>query len=183
MLMWNSFLRGVKRIFCKRQIWLISDTHFDHVNIIKYCHRPFHSVQEMNSTLVANWNSQVRRKDIVYFLGDWSFGRDSRPARYWRHRLNGHIISIKGGHDRPDWRMHYRKYTKLRYDGTTYLLVHDPTSHIAQNWHGWVIHGHKHNNNLSYPLINAGHKTINVSVELTDYSPLKIQDVIGRDKA
>ena len=36
-----------------------SDTHFYHSNIIKYCNRPFADAQDMNETLIANWNNVV----------------------------------------------------------------------------------------------------------------------------
>ena len=57
------------------RVWLISDTLFDHENIIRYCNRPFRSVEEMNSVMLRNWNRTVRPEDLVYFLGDMSFGR------------------------------------------------------------------------------------------------------------
>lgn len=49
----------------------ISDFHFGHKNVIKFDHRPFESVDEMNSTLIANWNDTVGHNDNVYVLGDF----------------------------------------------------------------------------------------------------------------
>ena len=55
------------------------DQHFDHANIIRFCNRPFTSVEEMNETIIENWNSIVSNKDDVYCLGDFAF---SKPARF-----------------------------------------------------------------------------------------------------
>ena len=63
--------------------WLISDTHFDHANIIKYCNRPFKDVDEMNNTIWQNWNSVVDADDIVYHLGDFALGPSDGYIIYW----------------------------------------------------------------------------------------------------
>lgn len=42
------------RTFC------ISDTHFNHDNIISYCGRSFSSLEEMNNRLITNWNEIVQ---------------------------------------------------------------------------------------------------------------------------
>ena len=50
-------------------IWFIADPHFDHKNIIKYCERPFNTVEEMNQTLIERWNSVVKKDDKVFCIG------------------------------------------------------------------------------------------------------------------
>ena len=53
-------------------IWMTSDLHFNHENILKYepVSRPFATVEEMNEVLIQNWNSKIKPEDIVYVLGD-----------------------------------------------------------------------------------------------------------------
>ena len=52
-------------------LYFSSDHHFFHANVIRYCNRPFGSVQEMNEALILNWNKTVTNDDIVYHLGDF----------------------------------------------------------------------------------------------------------------
>ena len=76
-----------------------SDTHFDHANIIKYCERPFPHKDDMNGTIITNWNAVVRPEDHVYHLGDFAFCAPDKAANIAR-RLNGKKHLIKGNHDR-----------------------------------------------------------------------------------
>lgn len=84
-----------------------SDTHFNHANIIKYCNRPFVSVNEMNEQLINNWNSVVGNDDVVYHLGDIGFFNSNTPEQYTLksiiQKLNGRIYLIMGNHD--DWNL------------------------------------------------------------------------------
>jgi calcineurin-like phosphoesterase family protein/2'-5' RNA ligase len=154
-------------------IYLSSDLHLDHSNIIHYCARPFASenVGEMNKVLVENWNNTVGSSE-VYFLGDLSFGRGARPAGYWLERLKGKINFIRGWHD-VDVR-YAKEYQIVKGGRYTFLLVHDP-DRLPVDWNGWIIHGHKHNNDMkNYPFINGDKKTINISPELVNYRPVSL---------
>lgn len=162
------------------QIFITSDLHLGHANIIKYCKRPFKDVHEMNKTLVYNWNSTIRKDDIVYFLGDLAYGRNSFTDS-WLHKLNGKITFLKGNHDESSSiRMLDHYFTE--FEGIKFYLTHDPAN-VPETWNGWVIHGHVHNNSRDYdmqrkyPYINYDKKTVNVSVELTNYKPLRLSTI------
>lgn len=185
---YSQTLRGYRKIFdiespnqsAEKAMWLISDTHFDHKNIIKYCGRPFSGWREMNGILLNNWNRTLKNKDTVCFLGDASFGKNSKKPSYWLKKLNGNIRYIRGNHEGEPLG---KDYEVLNYKGYRFLLIHDPNK--AENFNGWVIHGHTHNNNLrKYPFIHGENKTINVSVETINYKPVSLDWIIslGLDK-
>ena len=81
------------------RIFITSDTHFGHQNIIKYCNRPYKSVKEMNDDMIKKWNNTVSKNDKVFHLGDIGFGE---PHELYEiiHQLNGYKILIRGNHDK-----------------------------------------------------------------------------------
>lgn len=79
-------------------VFFTSDTHFNHSNIINFCQRPFADVEEMNETIVTNWNRVVGPENIVFHLGDFCMGGSAEWNRFL-DRLNGHIYLILGNHD------------------------------------------------------------------------------------
>ena len=157
------------------RIFFIADLHLDHKNIIKYCGRPFKDINDMNDTLVTRWNSIVSKDDTVIFAGD--FCKNKYKFHYWLSKLNGEIIMLKGNHDVVGEQSMYHSIT-FTYNNIIFLVVHDPKD-IPEDYNGWIIHGHQHNNDVEkYPLISHNNKTINVSCELIDYTPVLIDDII-----
>lgn len=160
----------------EKRIFVTSDLHLGHYNIIRYCKRPFDSLDDMNNTLVNNWNSTISKNDKVYFLGDLAFGRNS-STDYWLRKLNGNIIFFKGNHDYSA-NIDFINFTTLTFCNIPFFLTHDPAD-VPADWEGWVIHGHHHNNHPDdYPFINYDRKTINVSVELTNYKPVNMNTLL-----
>ena len=78
-------------------LYFTSDHHFWHTNIIRFCNRPFASVEEMNEALIRNWNEIVSPDDEVYCLGDFSMA--ARPVELYTSRLNGIKHLVPGNHD------------------------------------------------------------------------------------
>lgn len=79
-------------------IYFTSDLHFGHKNIIRFCNRPWETIEEMDEGLIKNWNSVVGENDLVFDLGDFAFASNGR----WKEilsRLNGRHYLILGNHD------------------------------------------------------------------------------------
>jgi calcineurin-like phosphoesterase family protein len=87
-------------------IWITSDTHHGHTNIAgpeisrwSSGYRDFKTVHQMNTALIDGINKYVKEDDILYHLGDWSFG-GVHNIKYFRDSIickNIHLIL--GNHD------------------------------------------------------------------------------------
>jgi calcineurin-like phosphoesterase family protein len=131
-------------------------THFGHFNIIRYCNRPYKSVNEMNEALIANWNEVVEPEDSVYHLGDFAFGRGITPedAIAIRRRLNGKIHLIRGNHEETADRIAtypekpfvwVKDYHELKIGKQNIVLFHYPMRSWHHNMRGaWHLFGHAH---------------------------------------
>ena len=181
------------------KIWLTSDTHFFHENILKYCNRPFGSVEEMNEALVKNWNSVVKPEDHVYHLGDFCFGNVAK----WNWclepgRLNGHIHLILGNHD-PE--RVFREGTKIeRFDeicfqkvliieGWTVYLNHFPFASFSNNFDHKVMQlfGHIHSGPTGIGNVMMNGNTLqwnqyDVGVDNNNYTPISWSEIKAKMK-
>lgn len=152
--------------------WFISDTHFNHTNIIKYCNRPFSSTIEMNEHIISKWNDTINKNDTVYHLGDFALQSDKNTVLNLVSQLNGKIILILGNHDRhsKQWFLDCgfaEVYKSVEIN--QYILSHRPR--LIDTLKDRInIHGHIHNaeNNLEKS------KYINVSCEMLNYVPIWI---------
>ena len=155
-----------------KKIFVISDLHLEHKNIISYCKRPFDSVKEMNSVLIQNWNYVIKPEDTVYFVGDMT--KPEISSDKYIPVLNGNIYFIWGNQDitsDPDGNY---ESLPLSYKGIEFFFVHNPID-IPKKFGGWAIYGHHHNNNLKkYPFFDPEKKRINVGVELVKYQPVSL---------
>jgi calcineurin-like phosphoesterase family protein len=148
--------------------FVTSDTHFGHTNIIKYCNRPFASVEEMDHELVTRWNNKVPKGSTVYHLGDFCFYKDPAQAEAVIRSLNGNIHLAAGNHDnwwdkqgqpRAKWQRvidcfetisHGVVETKL--GKNMVVLCHYPIESWNGKFHGsWHFHGHSHGGATAMP--------------------------------
>ncbi|MPL97264.1 hypothetical protein SDC9_43453 [bioreactor metagenome] len=82
------------------KVFFTSDLHFGHENVIRFDHRPFATVEEMDAELIRRWNAKVGKGDLVYVLGDLIWKSRNGDAHNLIKSLNGQIVLIKGNHDR-----------------------------------------------------------------------------------
>lgn len=161
-------------------VFVSSDLHLDHENIIEYCDRPFDSVEEMNKTLVENWNNRVSEDDVVYFLGDLTINDDIETAENWLEQLNGQILFVVGNHDEltpENSPVPVVEQFTFKYDKYEFLCTHRPEN-IPDSWTGWTIYGHHHNNYpYDHPFVYYQKNQVNVSVELTGYEPVRLDEL------
>ncbi len=165
--------------FGTTDIWLWSDIHFGHGNIIKYCNRPFPDRSLMNACLIGNYQRVVKPQDICIFGGDIGFMKE-HDINHILNQLPGYKIQIVGNHD-------------LHRDGTVFdlafderhlchvidvpaadmeyqlLLTHYPMDNVPAKCVN--IHGHIHDK-----LAMAWN--INMCVEHTNYKPKHIREFL-----
>lgn len=176
------------------KIFFTSDTHFGHANIIKYCNRPFASIEEMNAKMIQMWNERVQPGDTVYHLGDFAMGQKHNV--HIRKQLNGKVILIKGNHDRKDEVMKDAGFDEihrnliLELDGLKLYLAHIPI-HLPDPTERWYPSELTQKPSEAYDYFLCGHvhqqwkrqgKTINVGVDVSNFMPLTLQELLSRDE-
>ena len=157
-------------------IWLTSDLHIGHANVIKYENRPFRDVDQMNRTLIENWNRAVHRQDRVFLLGDIFFKINKECATSIVSELKGHKTLIMGNHDRGKsitwWKDvgfdEVSKYPIIM--EKFYMLSHEPL-YINDSMPYVNVHGHIHSKQMDHK------QYYNVSVELHDYGPVNFETI------
>jgi len=158
------------------EIFFISDTHFNHKNIINLSRirrEKFNNIEEHDEALIENWNKVIRKRDTVWHLGDVLFGKKTFEILT---RLNGIKKLIKGNHDTYN----AKKYLEYFNDvcgvvqfKKDFLLSHVPVIHSGERWKV-NIHGHLHEMCLNSEL----HFCVNV--EEIDFKPISFEEIKQR---
>jgi calcineurin-like phosphoesterase family protein len=190
-----------------QKLWFTSDTHFNHANICSATttwninngptgsnFREFKSLEAMNDRLVEGINASVGQDDILFHLGDWSFGGfDS--IRQFRNRLvcknihlilgnhDQHIARNKDGvqeiftsvHNVLDLVVKWNVGTPMQ-DEAKFMLMHFPIASWDNLARG-VIHLHGHVHLPPHRRIGPG-KMMDVGVDGNGLNPIILNDVL-----
>ena len=172
-----------------KHIWVTSDTHFNHANIIKYCNRPFSSVEEMNETIIANWNKVVSEDDMVYHLGDFALG-DKSLIPDFLERLNGYKEFLMGNHDNLNIMLEMFKQgliedisweDVIKVGKKTIILNHFPFGSLPDpdtNYPIIQLHGHVHS--TPDKLWNYFDNQYDVGVDNNNFTPVNLAELLDK---
>ena len=181
-------------------IWITSDTHFGHTNIAgskisnwTSGYRDFNSVHEMNMALVDGINKYVKEDDILYHLGDWSFGGVHNILQFRNYIVCKNVHLILGNHDQhivdKEIKYHDTSFNPIEIFssvqdvltldiGKTKLFLSHYSHRVWLGSHKGVIHlyGHSHGSIPDYG------KSMDVGVDVAfkkfgEYRPFNIGDI------
>ena len=177
--------------YMKGETFLISDTHWGHINILKFTDSKgnlirgdkFSTVQEMNDCMYDNWQLHVKENDTVYHLGDVAFGpyKQTDFAKKFR-KLNGKKYLVVGNHDDIPWVVQEKLFDDVmmwrKLKSHRMLLTHTPIHQSSLKTYDdgtkmINVHGHIH----QVPSPTKNHRC--ACVEWTDYAPIHIDDVLA----
>ena len=175
--------------FDAEHTFFTSDTHFNHANIIRFCNRPFRNVDEMNETMVANWNATIGMDDTVFHLGDFCLGGAAEWTRLL-DRLNGRIYLILGNHDLKNIRQgflgrfeHVAMQMRIEIGKRKIYLCHYPFLCFEGGYKDvWQLFGHVHTRKSNMG-IDAGRlqylypNQYDVGVDNNDFTPVSYEQV------
>lgn len=157
-----------------KQYWFTADTHFGHTNIIRHCRRPWADLYEHDKRLIAYWNQRVAPNDIVYHLGDFSWG----DAESYLNKLHGTIHFIEGNHDAKGalrWKERFASYSPLlevKIEEQLIVLCHYAMRSWRNSHRGaWHLFGHHHGN------LSSHGKSFDVGVDAQGYCPISFEEV------
>lgn len=164
-----------------RGIWFISDTHFQHKNIIRFSPDPdkFSTVEERDELMIENWNKVVKPGDKVYHLGDVGFG-DKANLPGIINRLNGSKRLVIGNHDDVKFWAAGGAFQKMMlwrvWDSKPMLFTHvpvHPEALLERTGSDLAINVHGHTHTAGSP---AGPYR-SVTVELNNYTPVHLEEL------
>ena len=185
-----------------QRLWFTSDTHYNHANICSAttlwtdpvtC-REFVSLEQMNWHLIANINEKVEQDDILFHLGDWSFGGFEQIQSFRDSIFCKNVHIITGNHDHHIERnkngiqslfSSVNKYVELnvKWDVGTlfqnqanFVLMHFPIASWNNLAKGAIhLHGHVH----FEPDVRVGAgKMMDVGVDGNNLYPIEMSEVL-----
>lgn len=162
------------------KVYFTSDLHFGHKRLAENCRRM--SIEESDKLIINNWNNIIRKRDIVYVLGDFVMEEPKLIYQYFP-LLEGNIRIIGGNHDDRKCCKIYSEIGIevlgcLEYKG--FICTHIPIHESQIDFFKGNIHGHIHTTEkTNFEINQLGPKYFNVNVEFNDFKPVHIDYILN----
>ena len=151
------------------KFFFVSDEHYGHNSIIKYCDRPYETTHEMNKDIIQRHNSVVSDNDTVIHAGDFTLNKN---AQKYIDRLKGSHIFLKGSHDYWLPKEHKMIYEGI-FDASFIVICHYCMRTWARShFNSWHLYGHSHGN------LSPIGKSWDIGVDNNNFYPLSLQDIV-----
>ena len=170
------------------ETYFISDCHFGHKNVIKYCNRPYFSVEEMDEDMISKWNNKVHRNDLIYIVGDLFYFQIDNAVQIL-NRLKGKKILIRGNHDdfflrKIDANRYFQEislYMEISLREKKLTLCHYPmySWRNSRKKDSFLIFGHVHNNQdmFWFDYYCQNDRTLNAGVDINNFEPVNFDEL------
>jgi len=166
--------------------YIITDLHLFHNRIVTdFCFRP----KNFHDLIINNWKNTVKENDIVFDLGDVTWGTQDQLIEIME-QLPGTKILIRGNHDRSHSNNWFIKagYTAVleKVQVSSVILSHFPAILNKEEIDRGIInvHGHFHNNSADRWEKNLTKRITNnhylLSLEDTNYAPVALELILKR---
>jgi calcineurin-like phosphoesterase family protein len=151
--------------------YFTADEHYYHKNIIKYCDRPFESLDEMHYELITRFNSMVKKDDITIHAGDFALTKPDLVNNVIK-QLNGNHIFLKGSHDRWLKGRSVNQIWEKRIDGILVIICHYcMRTWAASHYNSFHLYGHSHGK------LEPIGKSWDIGVDNNNFYPLSWDDI------
>jgi calcineurin-like phosphoesterase family protein len=187
----------------KGEIFFSSDTHISHKNIVRGTTswrnedgsipmgsvRNFDTIEDMNETIIKNFNDRIGQDDLLFLLGDVAFGGYQNIEKFLDRLTCKNVSLIYGNHDQnikknvyglQDRFMGCMDYREINLKDQDFVLCHYPLS----SWHKvnkGVIHLHGHVHLPEHLKFSRG-KKMDCGVDGNNLKPYHIDEIIGHMK-
>lgn len=184
---WNNLEEllkaAVMRLNAPATAYFTSDTHFSQKRTLELSRRPFLNINEMDLTMISNWNKRVTMNDVVYHAGD--FG-DLNTMKDIISCLNfKKLFFVLGNYDRKIVSEIERELSELgrdivisnqerfEHNGRQYYVVHEPDEGAIKPEYpnNIVLYGHIHGRAF------AKKNGFDLATDYHNYTPISIEQV------
>jgi calcineurin-like phosphoesterase family protein len=184
----------------KQKIFFCSDSHYAHKNICSGTStwtsgtRQFDKLEDMNDIMVNNINSLLGEDDILFHLGDWSFGGVEMISEFRNKLKCKNIHLILGNHDQNIRKSDELKSLFFSVNEMLFLtIVEEQIKNTASVKHNFVLchfpiasweemkrgaihlHGHVH---LSKDLRIGNGKMMDVGMDGNNLYPIELNEIL-----